>query len=115
MQLYVLIFRVHTKWAVWNAIVALSFVALAWTTRSMVLTVQNRVIRLEERLRLAQILPEDLRGRIGELRTGQLIGLRFASDEETPELCRAVLNGELKTSADIKKRIKSWRADTLRA
>ena len=113
-QLYFAVKR-PSIWSLWNAIVALGFVLLAFATRYMVLRVQDRLIRLEERLRLQQILPADLRGRIGELRTRQLIALRFADDAEVPDLCRAVLNGELKESNDIKRRIKTWRPDTARA
>src|SRR5438105_22347 len=79
-----------SKWYAWNIVVALALVALALSARFMILRVQDRLIRLEERMRLQQILPEDLRRRIGELTTGQLIGLRFCDDAEAPELCRAV-------------------------
>lgn len=113
-QLYFAVKR-PSIWSVWNAVVALAFVLIAVLARYMVLRVQDRVIRLEERLRLQQILPADLRGRIGELRMRQLIALRFADDAEVPELVRAVLNGELKESKDIKQRIKTWRPDTARA
>ena len=102
-------------WSLWNAIVALGFVLLAIAARFMVLRVQDRVIRLEERLRLQQILPADLKGRIGELGTRQLIAIRFCDDAEAPELCRAVLNGEVTKSNDIKRRIKTWRPDNARA
>ncbi|HEY8133949.1 MAG TPA: DUF6526 family protein, partial [Thermoanaerobaculia bacterium] len=88
--------------------------ALAVATRNMATTAQDRIIRLEETLRLQRCLPADLRGRIGELTPGQLIGLRFCSDEEVAELTRAVLGGELRGREDIKKRIKTWRPDTLR-
>lgn len=76
--------------------------------------VQNRVIRLEERLRLASILPADLQARIGELSTGQLIALRFASDAEVAELTREVLAGDIQDKKVIKGKIRSWRADFLR-
>jgi hypothetical protein len=66
-------------------------------------------------MRLAQLLPEDLRGRIGELRPGQLVGLRFASDGEVADLVRRVLGGELQTNDQIKRAIKDWRADHVRA
>jgi hypothetical protein len=73
--------------------------------------VQDRVIRLEERLRLEKVLPADLQPRISELTTKQLVALRFASDEELPELVRRVLGGELTERNDIKRAVRSWRAD----
>jgi hypothetical protein len=82
--------------------------------RSYALTVQNRVIRLEERMRLQRCLPEDLRARIDELKTSQLVAMRFCSDEELPEITREVLSGELRERDDIKKRISKWRPDWLR-
>ena len=78
------------------------------------LGVQDRVIRLEERMRFAEILPDDLKGRIGELKESQLIGLRFASDEEAPDLVRRILDGELTELEEIKKAIKTWRPDYFR-
>ncbi len=95
--------------------VAVALVLLAWYARTFPLTVQNRVIRLEERLRLERLLPEDLRGRIGELTVGQFVGLRFASDGEVAGLVRRVLAGELKTNDQVKRAIVSWREDHLRA
>ena len=64
--------------------------------------------------RLERLLPSDLRGRVGELTPTQLIAIRFASDDEVPELTRRTLNGELKSQGDIKRAIRNWRADTLR-
>jgi hypothetical protein len=92
--------------------IALALVALY--TRTFPLVVQNRVIRLEERLRLERLVPE-LRGRIDELSTGQLVALRFANDAELPALARRVLDEHIHDQNVIKKQIQSWRADHLRA
>jgi hypothetical protein len=103
------------KWNWWQVVVAVALLLFVWAARLMALTVQNRVIRLEETLRLQRVLPDDLRGRVAELRTSQLIALRFCSDEELPDMCRAVLNGDVQGSDEIKRRVKTWRPDWLRA
>ena len=95
----------------WEVLVALMLLLFALLARFMTLRVQDRVIALEESVRLARCLPEDLRGRIGELRTGQLVALRFCDDAEVADLARAVLGGEFARAGDIKKRIKTWRPD----
>jgi hypothetical protein len=97
-----------------NVAVAVALALLGWYLRVFPLKAQDRIIRLEERLRLERLLPADLRPRIGDLRPGQLIALRFASDEELPELTREVLAGTLATPGDIKKKVRSWRADHFR-
>jgi len=94
--------------------VAVALLLLFWYIRNFPMRAQDRVIRLEERLRLERLLPPDLRSRIGELSTGQLIALRFASDAEVPELTRVVLDQKVKGQDDIKKKIRDWRADHLR-
>ena len=96
------------------ALVAAALAMLALLSRSQAMTVQDRVIRLEMRLRLERLLPPDLRGRIHELTPKQLISLRFASDAELPELTREVLDGKLPTQKAIKQRVKVWEADWLR-
>lgn len=99
--------------AIWNAVGALLFVFAVFLIRIYALKVQNRVIRLEERLRFSTLLPEPLRHRIGEFSERQLIALRFASDGELPGLATKVLEKGL-TPAEIKKSITSWRPDYYR-
>jgi hypothetical protein len=101
--------------SIWEVFVALALLMLALAARVMALSVQDRVIRLEERLRLERLLPADLRPRAGEFTVEQLIGLRFASDEELPMLCRQVLDEKVADRKTIESRIKAWRPDYARA
>jgi hypothetical protein len=91
-------------------LLALGFFVIVSKLRLYPLKVQDRVIRLEERLRLAMLLNEPLKSRIPELTEDQLVGLRFASDAELPGLVERVLKEKL-SRADIKKAIKDWRPD----
>lgn len=95
-------------------LVAVALMLIAWYLRVFPLRAQDRVIRLEERSRLERLLPPDLRGRVGELSTGQLIALRFAGDAEVVELTRMVLDQKITGQKDIKQKIRDWRADHLR-
>jgi uncharacterized membrane protein YciS (DUF1049 family) len=96
-------------------LMALGFILLALYARMFAITVQDRVIRLEMQLRLARLLPPDLHLQIDEFTVGQLIALRFASDQELPLLARQVLEEKLTNRKEIKRRVKNWRADYLRA
>ena len=108
------LFRAPGFTTAWLVILSLALAIGVWTARAMALRAQDRIIRLEERLRLERLLPPDLRGRVGQLTTGQLIALRFAADDEIVELARRALDGELKSRSDIKRAIRNWRPDELR-
>jgi hypothetical protein len=94
-------------------LIALLFPLAAFLIRTNALKAQDRVIRLEERMRLQALLSAELSARIGELTESQLIALRFASDSELPALVANVLAAKM-PSKDIKKAIVTWRADTFR-
>jgi hypothetical protein len=91
-------------------VLAVAFLVLAFKERLYSLKVQDRVIRLEERLRLQQLLLEPLRSRIPELTVEQLCGLRFASDAEVAGLVQRALDEKL-SRKEIKKLIQNWRPD----
>jgi len=96
-------------------LVAIALFLLALTARIFALTVQDRVIRLEMRLRMQQTLPADLTPRIPEFTVGQLVALRFASDAELPDLARKVLQEKLTERKAIKALVRNWQPDNLRA
>lgn len=104
-----------TRHTAWGVIVAMALFAVAGLSRSQAITVQDRLIRLEMRLRLRGVLPPDLQPSIETLTHRQMVALRFASDGEMAELVRDVSAGKLTTSKEIKARIKSWQPDLLRA
>ena len=109
------LYLVPNRSTAFGVIMATALAMLAFLTRQMVVSVQDRVIRLEMRLRLRQLLPPDLQPQINALSPRQLVALRFASDGEIPDLVRDVLAGKLTTPKDIKLHVKSWQADWLRA
>lgn len=98
-----------------EALFAAAIFAGVLASRVMALTVQNRVIRLEMRLRLRELLPAAMHERIRELSVRQLVALRFAGDAEMPSLVERVLRGEFEKPRDIKRAITDWQADYLRA
>jgi hypothetical protein len=94
---------------------AVALILLFFVARVMALTVQDRVIRLEEQLRMRALLPADMQPRIGEFTVKQLVALRFAGDEELPGLARKVLDEKIQDQKSIKKLVQHWRADYQRA
>lgn len=111
--IYALI-RYRTGLQVDGLVLAVGVGLVAYYARVFALSVQDRLIGLEERLRLARLCP-DLGSRLDELTAGQLIALRFASDGELPALTRRVLDEKMTDREAIKKQIQTWRPDDLRA
>lgn len=99
--------------AFWT-LLSFTLILLALASRLQALKAQDRVIRLEERLRFREVLSPELAKRADALRTGQIIALRFAPDEELAGLVERTLNGEFAKTKDIKLAIKNWRGDYLR-
>jgi len=98
-----------------SLVLALAFFVLAFYARIFALAVQDRLIRLEMRLRMQQLLPQELRPRIPDFTVDQLVALRFASDAELHGLCRKVLDGKIADRKAIKKMIQNWQPDLVRA
>ncbi len=97
--------------SVWSLLMGVALFLGALFARVFALAAQDRVIRLEERMRMKELLPADLKGRIPEFTREQIIGLRFASDGELPELAATVLRDNIQKRDDVKKMVKNWRAD----
>jgi len=97
-----------------NLLLAFVFLLLFFYARRFALTVQDRIIRLEMHLRLAQVLPPDLPSETMRFTLDQLVALRFAGDDELPALARKVLDEKLTDRDAIKKLVKNWQADLLR-
>ena len=100
---------------IFGVLMALALIVGFFSARLFALSVQDRVIRLEERLRYQRLLPADLQARIDEFTVAQLVSLRFASDAELPTLARKVLDEKLNERKAIKQLVKNWKPDYLRA
>ena len=100
---------------IFGVLVALALLLGFLCSRVMALAVQNRLIRLEEQLRYARLLPADLQTRFGEFTIAQIVSLRFASDAELPALARKVLDAKMQDRRAIKEMIQNWKPDYVRA
>jgi uncharacterized membrane protein YdbT with pleckstrin-like domain len=113
------IYRMKTFWfsytTILGVLIALALILGFLSARRFALSVQDRVIRLEERLRYQLLLPADLQPRIEEFAVSQLVSLRFASDTELPALARKVLDEKMLERKAIKRLVKNWKPDYLRA
>ena len=110
----VVLVRTPSRGTAWAALVALTLVVGLALLRRMALRVQDRVIRLEEHLRLGRLMP-DRHEEIEELSRGQLVAIRFASDLEVPHMLDRITRGEIRTQDEIKRAIQHWRPDHFRA
>ena len=90
------------------------FIAMVTAARLQALKAQDRVIRLEEKLRYRELLPDDLAAQASRITLGQLVALRFAADDELPDLLARTLREEFAAPKEIKLAIKNWRADDYR-
>lgn len=97
-----------------NLLLAIALMLISVAARLQALRAQDRVIRLEERLRYKEILPAELYEKSFDLKVGQILALRFASDRELPDLLARTLNGEFKDNKQIKQAVTNWRGDYLR-
>lgn len=97
-----------------HVLVAVALIIVALFARVFALKAQDRVIRLEMRLRMRELLPEDRQGRINDFTPTQMVSLRFAGDAELPELARKVLDENITKSTSIKKMITDWQGDYFR-
>ncbi len=97
-----------------NFLFSAGVVVAAFYARLFPLGVQDRLIRLEEQMRMERLFPADLKARIPEFTAAQFVALRFASDEELPGLARRVLEQGMTDRKEIKRAVKSWRVDNAR-
>ena len=111
----IVLFVMSPGWSAgWWIVVSLALLMLTFFVRTNSLKVQDRIIRLEERVRYQQLLSPTLVQQTGALTIPQIIALRFAGDDELEELVSAAIAGKFTKPKDIKQTIKNWRADTFR-
>ena len=120
------IFLINLAWATYglsnefsfestiSLLVAIALIILFVFARLFAIRVQDRVIRLEMRLRMRELLPGDLQERINDFTPAQMVGLRFASDAELPALARKVLEDNIAAATPIKELVTDWQGDHLR-
>jgi uncharacterized membrane protein YcjF (UPF0283 family) len=109
------VYESFTLESVMGLLLAVVLIVMFGSVRGQILRVQDRLIRLEMRLRMREVLPADLAARASEIPIKQLVALRFASDAELPELASEVVAGNVTEPKQIKLKIKQWQADHLRA
>ena len=109
-QAFIQLFRRPNQLTASLAILSIAVLLTAFLARIYALKVQDRVIRLEEEVRMARLLPDDLLKRISQLTIGQFVALRFASDAELASLVQQALDESL-TSRQIKQKVVNWRPD----
>lgn len=120
------VMTIHLAWTIYKLakvpsletaeqlLLAAGLIVLFLLVRTNALRVQDRLIRLEERLRYQRLLPADLAAKASQLPARFIVALRFASDEELPELVRQVIDGKFAKPDEVKRSIKNWRGDYLR-
>ena len=109
------VYRSPSSGTIGPALGAMALILVFWYARAFPLAVQDRLIRLEERLRLARLLPPDMQSQCDQFSPDQLIALRFASDAELPELAKKVMADNVHDRKAIKGMVREWRPDNMRA
>jgi hypothetical protein len=113
-NLFLALYRMFTGFSFytgWDAAMAIGLILVAFFARVFALGAQDRVIRLEERLRMHRLFPDELKAKIDDFTMDQLAALRFASDEELPSLAKRILDDSIVDRKKIKRMITTWRAD----
>lgn len=94
-------------------VLGLAVFVIIGTGRGYTGNLQDRIVRLEMRLRSARLLPADDADPLRTLSTKQIVALRFASDAELPGLLERAVREDLAPDG-IKRAVENWRADAFR-